>query len=91
VLAALLAEWLSERAYTVRIANLRGDGSGEDFEARLNGSHFLTMNTTVFDDEAGNTLTGGDGLDWFFAAVVSNKDLLMDQQMDLELVEDFSL
>jgi Ca2+-binding RTX toxin-like protein len=65
-LRAVMAEWTSERAYGVRLANLRGEGSGE----RLNGTTFLRSEgegVTVFDDGAEDKLTGSAGQDWFFA------------------------
>jgi hypothetical protein len=62
-LVALHAEWVrTDRTYAQRVADLF-DGGG------LNGSYWLCVGrlTTVYDDGAANTLTGGDGLDWFFA------------------------
>ena len=65
-LAAITAEWTSGRSYNDRVANLRGTGSGP----RANGNFFLTVSgpdATVFDDDEFDVLTGGSGMDWFFA------------------------
>jgi Ca2+-binding RTX toxin-like protein len=65
-LAAILAEWSSGRDYATRVANLSGTGSGP----RLNGDTLLTASgpgATVFDDGDRDVLSGGTGLDWFFA------------------------
>src|SRR5207244_10343257 len=40
-LAAVLAEWSSQREYATRIANLIGTGSGPSFANRLNSNYFL--------------------------------------------------
>ena len=67
-LGALLAEWTSPRDYATRVANLSGTGGGP----RLNGDHFLKATgpqATVFDDANDDDLTGGAGLDWFFASL----------------------
>jgi hypothetical protein len=63
-LVALHAEWVrTDQTYAQRVAHLT-DGGG------LNGGYRLYvgwLSRTVYDDGAANTLTGGDGLDWFFA------------------------
>ncbi|MBI1896686.1 MAG: PKD domain-containing protein [Acidobacteria bacterium] len=82
-LDAILAEWNSSRDYATRIANLRGTGSGAGFDARLNGNFFLRAdgpNPTVFDDGAQDVMTGGGGLDWFFANLDSG---VLDHILDL--------
>ena len=61
-LLSMLAEWNSGRSYATRMANLKGTGSG----SRLNGSNFLQLGTTVFNDSAADQLTGSDGQDWYF-------------------------
>ena len=71
-LSAVLAEWSSPRSYQNRIANLRGTGSG----ARANGNVFLKRSgpdATVFGDSVSDKLTGGSGLDWFFAHLTGNR------------------
>jgi Ca2+-binding RTX toxin-like protein len=60
-LAALLAEWTSNRAFAVRVANLRS-GSGKAAGFSLNA-------TTVHDDGAADVLTGNAGQNWFFASL----------------------
>ena len=78
-LAAVLAEWTSGRDYGTRVANLRGEGTGE----RLNGNVFLTVDcpsATVFDDTDADKLTGSSGQDWFFANLDgTNLDTITDQ------------
>jgi Ca2+-binding RTX toxin-like protein len=65
-LAAIAAEWSSNRSYETRVANLRGPGNSP----RANGSTFLVAagaHATVFDDDAADVLTGGSDRDWYFA------------------------
>ncbi len=62
----IMAEWISSRSYTQRVANLQGQGCG----SRNNGDVFLTTkgpHATVKDDQAEDLLTGNAGTDWFFA------------------------
>src|SRR5262249_50738111 len=83
-LAALLAEWTSERDYANRVANLRGEGTGP----RLNSDFFLMTEgpaATVFDDGAEDRLTGSAGCDWFVASL-SGTDVL-DRITDLSADE----
>jgi hypothetical protein len=57
-----MAEWdRTDVSYTTRVKQLNGSQSGG-----LNASYFL-KNTTVFDDKTTDVLTGGAGMDWFFA------------------------
>jgi Ca2+-binding RTX toxin-like protein len=70
-LAAIMAEWASGRDYATRIANLSGTGTGP----RNNGDYFLIAggpNATVFDNGAVDVLSGGSGMDWFFANVAQD-------------------
>ena len=61
-LAFTMAEWdRTDVSYTTRVKQLSGSLSGG-----LNGSYFLSS-TTVFDDHTTDVLSGGAGLDWFFA------------------------
>lgn len=67
---ALLREWSSQRPYADRVANLRGDSTSPTFNQRLNGNAFLRVTEgtrTVFDDQAGDSLSGDAGRDWYFA------------------------
>jgi Ca2+-binding RTX toxin-like protein len=63
--------------YGARVSHLMNGGAGA-----LNGAYLLRSSggakATVFDDPFADTLTGGDGIDWFFA----NKkvDALTDRQ-----------
>ena len=60
-LMSILREWQrTDKTYAQRIADLKNGGG-------LNGSNKLIWGTTVHDDGAADTLTGGPGLDWFFA------------------------
>src|SRR5262249_27788066 len=68
-LAAILAEWQSGNSYSLRIAHIRGTQSGG-----LNGTNYLNS-TTVSDDGAADTLTGGAGLDWFWGLLAEITDL----------------
>jgi Ca2+-binding RTX toxin-like protein len=72
-LSALLNEWKSSVAYSLRVAHLRGTTSGG-----LNGSFLLSNSPsdTLFDDALLDTLTGNSAQDWFLA---STSDLLTDR------------
>jgi hypothetical protein len=60
-LMSILREWQrTDKTYAQRIGDLKNGGG-------LNGSNKLIRGTTVHDDVATDTLTGGTGLDWFFA------------------------
>jgi hypothetical protein len=65
-LAAILAEWASDRDYATRVANISGTGTGP----RLNGNYYLIPGVTVLDDSDPDRLGGGPGEDWFFANVL---------------------
>ncbi len=78
-LAAIMMEWRSVKpgtplqAYLTRVGDLSNGGG-------LNGN-FKLNNFTVHDDNAVDSLTGGAGLDWFFAHNVNQLggDVLMGQ------------
>lgn len=61
VLEAVYSEWISERDYATRIANLSGSGVGP----RNNGNTFLTPGGNLIHDSQIDTLSGGLDLDWF--------------------------
>jgi hypothetical protein len=62
-LLALLSEWSrADETYQQRIDHLRGTTPGG-----ANGTVYLNANT-VHDDGAPDTLTGGAGMDWYWAA-----------------------
>jgi Ca2+-binding RTX toxin-like protein len=63
-LQMVLAEWASSRSYSVRVANLKGVGTGE----RLNGSVFLNS-SSILNDNAIDILMGGKDQDWFVGTV----------------------
>ena len=62
VLEAVLAEWTSSDTYANRVAALQAGVAYSGGTAHLDA-------TTVSDAGAADTLTGGSGLDWFFAHV----------------------
>jgi hypothetical protein len=62
-LAYVMAEWdRTEVSYTTRVKQLGGNQSGG-----LNGSYFLKSATVFDDNNTPDVLTGGAGMDWFFA------------------------
>jgi Bacterial pre-peptidase C-terminal domain/RTX calcium-binding nonapeptide repeat (4 copies) len=78
-LTAILAEWTAPREAEIRVANLRGEGSGP----RLNGDYFLKTDgsdTTLFDDGDQDYAAGGSGRDWVIANLVGDgtKDRVTD-------------
>jgi hypothetical protein len=82
-LAAIMAEWTSNRSYADRVANLSGTGTGPS----SNGSYYLIASgpsATVFDNGASNVLNGGGGMDWFFANLALDS---INGQHDSEIVE----
>ncbi len=90
-LAAIMAEWSSNRSYLARVANLRGDESSPHFSAqRANGQVFLTTRgplATVFDDNERDKLTGSSGRDWYFAAIGGEQNQEEDRITDLLATE----
>lgn len=76
-LRAILAEWASTRSLAERVARITQGVGG------VGGHEFaLTLGGTVFDDNAWNTLVGGDAEDWFFKFrkdTLVNASPLMDQ------------
>ena len=76
-LFAIYAEWISNRTFAQRTANLWGNRSG----TRANGNRFLnnaadSITDTVFADSDVDTLLGATGQDWFFASVSDVTDFL---------------
>ena len=61
MLDAVLAVWASSNTYSTRVNNLR--------------AALLVNGATVFDDGVADTLTGGLGMDWFFALPPDTTDL----------------
>jgi len=71
--AALLAihsEWTSASSYADRILHITGTAGG------LNGTTYLTLGTTVYDDEAIDSLTGGLDTEWYIYSLL--EDVLND-------------
>ena len=73
-LNAVMAEWgRTDADYATRVKHLSGTLGGG-----LNSSLLLTA-STVHDDAASDQLTGGAGMDWFFALLSgTNKDVIKD-------------
>ncbi len=84
-LAALFSEWTSGSAYADRVAHLLGTLAGG-----ANGSFTLTS-TTVKEDNAKDTLTGGSGKDWYLrnslGATLANRDTTTDIDIDSVFTE----
>ena len=64
-LMTLLGEWQSADSYTTRISKIKS--------GTLAGGVKLVAGTTVLNDGAADVLTGGGGLDWFFANLPQDK------------------
>jgi Ca2+-binding RTX toxin-like protein len=82
-LCAILAEWgRTDETYATRVSHLKAPPKGRTGVGGVNGSIFLNT-STVFDDAATDVLTGGSGMDWFFAKLsgkrVTNPDTLTDK------------
>jgi Ca2+-binding RTX toxin-like protein len=78
-LEAILKEWRRTGvSYSDRIGHIRGTLSGG-----LNGAYDFNA-TTVQDDGAPDTLTGGEGMDWFWATAGSDRitDLAAGEQVN---------
>ncbi|MBX9656016.1 S8 family serine peptidase [bacterium] len=71
-LLAIQNEWISDRPYADRVANIQGTGSG----TRTNGDTFLIPNDTVLDNGTIDQVFGDAGDDWFLVNDVN--DLLSD-------------
>ncbi len=90
-LEAIMAEWTSDRDYATRVDNLRGEGAGD----RLNEAYYLIAAdaqqpnpaATVFDDDDRDVMTGGHGLDWFFANFEHDDEGRRDRVTDLKATE----
>jgi CSLREA domain-containing protein len=85
-ISAIMNEWISERTYEQRIANLNGTGSETAFANRRNGDVFLKVGptgaeSTLFDDLSEDILTGSAGLDWFL--LDGNEDRITDLQDEI--------
>jgi hypothetical protein len=73
-LLLLLREWQRpDDSYSQRIADLKKGGG-------YNGTYKLVWGTTVKDDSSPDVLTGGPGLDWFFANLAAGQDTITNLQ-----------
>jgi hypothetical protein len=69
-LLLILREWQRpDETYSQRIADLKHGGG-------YNGTDKLVWGTTVKDDLSPDVLTGGPGLDWFFANLAAGQDTI---------------
>jgi Ca2+-binding RTX toxin-like protein len=77
-LRALSAVWASADTFANRVAALSSGVSYTDGS----GTHIAMLNaSTVFDDGASDTLTGGSGTNWFFARLVgATADVITDRK-----------
>jgi hypothetical protein len=66
-LQALMAEWKLGASYGSRREHLLGQPGG------LNGTYSL-IGTVIDDGPAVDTLTGGDGADWFWGTALEFQD-----------------
>ena len=92
-LAAIMAEWTSDRSYADRVKNLRGDDSSPTFADRANGDVYLAADgslgraVTVLDDGVKDVLTGDGGLDWFLFNADGDNEAKKDKVTDLNAAE----
>jgi PKD domain/RTX calcium-binding nonapeptide repeat (4 copies) len=76
-LLAIMKEWQrTDETYQQRIDHLRGTTAGG-----LNGAFYLKA-TTVKDDGKVDSLTGGPGMDWFWADLAEITDLAAGEQVN---------
>jgi Ca2+-binding RTX toxin-like protein len=80
-LADIQAEWLSNRNFLERTANIEGWG--------CNPTTYRLNSTTVLDDDDKDMLHGDQGMDWFFAnfELTGGDDGTRDKVVDLSLFE----
>jgi Ca2+-binding RTX toxin-like protein len=80
-LMSILKEWQrTDKTYAQRISDLRSGGG-------FNGSNKLILGSTVLDNDGASTLTGGGGLNWFFANLAGGvKDTITDLNKATEQV-----
>ncbi len=74
-LMEVMAEWTSTRESEVRVENIRGTGSGPEYDDRLNGDSYLLPGVSVGDDEARDVIFGSAGRDWVFFKLGSDLNL----------------
>jgi Ca2+-binding RTX toxin-like protein len=80
-LYAVRAEWArTDLAYADRVARLGGTDSG--------GFEYVINATTVTDDAATDTLSGGSGADWFVASVSGLVPDVLNDRLASETVTD---
>ncbi len=74
-LRSLSAEWSSPTPSAIRVANIRGTGSGTG----LNGPTRLNA-SSVIDDSVADLVLGGNDIDWLFGSL--GMDLFADHRKD---------
>ena len=73
---AVMKEWTSNHSFAVKVLNLTGV---IPLSNRLNGNSYLTPGVTIFNDTAVDTLSGGDGDDFYYAQLFgSSADVIKD-------------
>ncbi|MBX7166911.1 MAG: hypothetical protein K1X74_11325 [Pirellulales bacterium] len=69
-LIAMRNEWLSNRSYSERIANLSDEGT----PTRNNGENYLRRGKEVMVDDAVDVVAGSAGNDWFLANAANRSE-----------------
>ncbi len=72
-LGAIAKEWTSNNSYNDRIGHILGTQPNGN-----NGTTYLRPNIETTDDNAADSLTGGNGNDLWFASILGTKDVLSD-------------
>ncbi len=77
-LFAIYSEWISNRSFAIRTANIWGNGTGTNANGafRLNSDPSDSIIDTVFADNENDGLTGGLNQDWFFASINDTEDFI---------------
>jgi len=78
-LCSIMNEWTSAGSYSARTANIMA-GTGLTGGFKLDGND--GVNQTVFNDNNADTLTGSQGVDWFFANQIADNGGVLDTVTD---------
>jgi Ca2+-binding RTX toxin-like protein len=78
-LCAIMKEWTSAGSNSARTANIMA-GTGLTGGFKLDGND--GANQTVFNDNDADTLTGSQGVDWFFANQIADNGGVLDTVTD---------
>lgn len=66
---AVMAEWTSSHTFAAKLLNLSGL---LPLNNRLNGTSYLTPGITIVNDTSIDTLSGGEGADFYYAQLFGN-------------------